>query len=293
MKELTVGQMAKLNCVSSKALRIYHEMGLLVPRRVDEETGYRYYSYDQCPAVDMIQQLGSMGLTLAQIKELVDSKDEEFLANYLRERSSALEEEMRRLRLAHYNAQRMLDSCASESEPVEFDKIMLKHMPQRYALFLPVFDRILNCLDPDGLAHDMHWEANLRKTKKYFIDQGLPLELFHNLGSRIAKEDFLRRDFVIKDMFILIDDAELAEQYGAEVVSEGLYLMVYKNGQISEDGSNNELHAVEELLLYAEEQGLEIAGDYLGETAIDAPGLVFRQQEKMLRFQIPVKRVRD
>lgn len=289
MKELTVGQMAKLNCVSSKALRIYHDMGLLVPRRVDPETGYRYYSYDQCFAVDMIQQLGSMGLTLSQIKELVDSKDEAFLANYLKERSNALDEEMNRLRLARYNAHQMLASCASDEEPVEFDRIMLKRMPQRYALFLPVFDRILDRLDPDGLVHDMHWETNLRKTKRYFIDQGLPLELFHNLGSRIAKDDFLRSDFIIKDMFILIDDAELAEMYGAEIVPEGMYLMVYKNGQIAEDGSNNELHAVKQLLLHAEEQGLEIAGDYLGETAIDAPGLVFRQQEKLLRFQIPVR----
>lgn len=57
MNDLATGKFAELNCITKKTLRLYHGMGLLKPHRVDEETGYRFYSYDQCSTIDMIQQL--------------------------------------------------------------------------------------------------------------------------------------------------------------------------------------------------------------------------------------------
>lgn len=48
MEELySIGETAKLNHVSVKSLRHYDEIGLLKPRHVDPDTGYRYYSYSQ------------------------------------------------------------------------------------------------------------------------------------------------------------------------------------------------------------------------------------------------------
>ncbi|MEG0504947.1 MAG: MerR family transcriptional regulator, partial [Raoultibacter sp.] len=52
MVEFSIGRMAALNCVSEKALRLYQQKGLLTPVRVDETTGYRYYSYEQCSTID-------------------------------------------------------------------------------------------------------------------------------------------------------------------------------------------------------------------------------------------------
>jgi DNA-binding transcriptional MerR regulator len=39
-----IGDFSKLSLVSVKALSYYNELGLLRPARVDEFTGYRYYS---------------------------------------------------------------------------------------------------------------------------------------------------------------------------------------------------------------------------------------------------------
>jgi PPM family protein phosphatase len=44
---LTIGEFARASRLSPKALRLYDELGLLRPARVDEYTGYRYYSRDQ------------------------------------------------------------------------------------------------------------------------------------------------------------------------------------------------------------------------------------------------------
>lgn len=60
----TSGQMAELNGVSRKTLRLYQEKGVLVPAYVDENTGYRYYTLEQIAQLDLIQKLQAIGLTL-------------------------------------------------------------------------------------------------------------------------------------------------------------------------------------------------------------------------------------
>jgi hypothetical protein len=44
---LSIGRFAKTGQLSRKALRLYDELGILVPAYVDPGSGYRYYSPDQ------------------------------------------------------------------------------------------------------------------------------------------------------------------------------------------------------------------------------------------------------
>ena len=44
VKLLTIGEFARESRLSPKALRLYDQLGLLRPCRVDEWTGYRYYA---------------------------------------------------------------------------------------------------------------------------------------------------------------------------------------------------------------------------------------------------------
>ena len=65
-------------------LRNYDKLGLLVPARIDEETGYRYYLENQLTAANRIQALKAMGLSLQTIREiLAEYHDAESLAGYL------------------------------------------------------------------------------------------------------------------------------------------------------------------------------------------------------------------
>jgi DNA-binding transcriptional MerR regulator len=69
-----IGDFSRLSMVSVKALRYYDERGLLRPARVDEETGYRYYSTDQLLRLNRILALKDMGLSLEQIALLLDQE---------------------------------------------------------------------------------------------------------------------------------------------------------------------------------------------------------------------------
>jgi protein phosphatase len=73
MKLLTIGEFARLSRLSPKALRLYDELGLLRPCRVDEWSGYRYYSPSQLDRARLVGWLRRIGMPLAQIAAVVES----------------------------------------------------------------------------------------------------------------------------------------------------------------------------------------------------------------------------
>jgi DNA-binding transcriptional MerR regulator len=65
---IKIGDFARLARVSVVTLRHYDDMSLLKPVRVDEFTGYRYYSLEQLPRLNRILALKDMGFALDQIE---------------------------------------------------------------------------------------------------------------------------------------------------------------------------------------------------------------------------------
>jgi PPM family protein phosphatase len=72
MKLLTIGAFARASRLSPKALRLYDELGLLRPARVDEASGYRFYSPDQLERARLVAWLRRVGMPLAKIAEVCD-----------------------------------------------------------------------------------------------------------------------------------------------------------------------------------------------------------------------------
>jgi DNA-binding transcriptional MerR regulator len=72
---LTIGQFSCLTHVSVKALRHYHDVGLLAPTDVDPATGYRLYAAAQAPTALLIRRFREMGMPLEQIKSVLVAAD--------------------------------------------------------------------------------------------------------------------------------------------------------------------------------------------------------------------------
>jgi DNA-binding transcriptional MerR regulator len=69
-----IGEFSKIAQVSGSQLRYYDEIGLLKPAKIDEWTGYRYYSAQQIPRLNRILALKDLGLSLEQIQRMLDSE---------------------------------------------------------------------------------------------------------------------------------------------------------------------------------------------------------------------------
>ncbi|GGV90195.1 hypothetical protein GCM10015535_45730 [Streptomyces gelaticus] len=67
---LTIGAFAKASRLSPKALRLYDELGLLPPTRVDPLTGYRLYAPELLEQARLVAWLRRLGMPLARIQQV-------------------------------------------------------------------------------------------------------------------------------------------------------------------------------------------------------------------------------
>lgn len=65
---LTIGEFARLAGLTPKALRLYDDLGLLPPARVDPASGYRYYDPAQLEQARLVAWLRRLGMPLARIR---------------------------------------------------------------------------------------------------------------------------------------------------------------------------------------------------------------------------------
>src|SRR5882762_8142982 len=88
---MRIGDFARLGNVSPRTLRFYGQAGLLRPARIWPENGYRHYDPRQLAQLHQIQMFKEMGLSLAEIRELLARRSTSAeLREVFRERRSAL-----------------------------------------------------------------------------------------------------------------------------------------------------------------------------------------------------------
>jgi DNA-binding transcriptional MerR regulator len=68
---ISIGEFATATQLSRKALRLYDEQALLLPARIDDATGYRFYRSEQIGRGRLIRTLREMGLSLSDIRAVV------------------------------------------------------------------------------------------------------------------------------------------------------------------------------------------------------------------------------
>lgn len=91
-----IGLFAQMNRITVKALRFYEEQGLLLPAKIDGESGYRYYTMSQMETLHRILALKEAGFTIEDMKHLDVSGDER---SFLLRKKNAILEKIAQLTL--------------------------------------------------------------------------------------------------------------------------------------------------------------------------------------------------
>ena len=73
----SVGEFSKITGLSVKTLRFYHEKGILMPSRVDESSGYRYYDESKIERARVIVWLREMEFSIEDIADILKEADDE------------------------------------------------------------------------------------------------------------------------------------------------------------------------------------------------------------------------
>lgn len=72
---LSIGEFSRLTHLSVKALRHYHDVGLLEPAEVDSMTGRRFYATAQVPTALVVRRFRDLDMPLDEVREVLQASD--------------------------------------------------------------------------------------------------------------------------------------------------------------------------------------------------------------------------
>jgi DNA-binding transcriptional MerR regulator len=93
---VNIGQFSRMTHLSVKALRHYHDTGVLIPAAVDPFTGYRSYDVAQIPAAQVIRRLRDLGMPLDSVRTVVAAADVETRNREIAAHLTRMEDELAR-----------------------------------------------------------------------------------------------------------------------------------------------------------------------------------------------------
>ena len=73
---MPIGEFSKMTYLSVKALRHYHDVGLLEPATIDDANGYRLYTPDQVPVAQAIRRFRDLDMPIDEIRAVLSAPDE-------------------------------------------------------------------------------------------------------------------------------------------------------------------------------------------------------------------------
>ncbi|MCU0515102.1 MAG: helix-turn-helix domain-containing protein, partial [Anaerolineae bacterium] len=129
-----VGEFATLARVSTRLLRYYDEIGLLSPDYTDRGNGYRYYSAAQLVQLNRILVLKDLGLSLEQIRQLLQadvSIDE--MQGMLLLKKAELEQQLRAEQQRIRQIEARLGALRNTASKMPLD-VVIKAVPAQQAL---------------------------------------------------------------------------------------------------------------------------------------------------------------
>jgi DNA-binding transcriptional MerR regulator len=127
---LKIGDFSQLGQVSVRTLHHYDERGLLKPARIDDWTGYRFYSVEQLPRLNRILALKDLGFSLDQIGRLVDNDvPAEQLRGMLALKQAEIERQLTQGRTRLLRVEARLKQIEQEGEPSPYEIVLKQTAP--------------------------------------------------------------------------------------------------------------------------------------------------------------------
>lgn len=272
---VSIGQMAKMNNTTVVTLRHYDKLGLLVPRYTDEETGYRYYDINQNARLDMIEYMKELGMSLKEVKLVLDSGDSALIETMLAYKNEQIHRQISQLKLRHDAVERTIRSIERYRKSPVTGTIALEYIDRRIIYGI---DCVENFYDYDISSY----ERVLLAFKMHLVEKGVSQMHTYNLGTSIRKDDFLNSRFYADRGFIFLDRSALSMGLDTRIMDSGMYACIYL------DSYDDEMEYADRLLSYWREKDLKVCGDYICEVLTEFNVFDDEKRSMFLRLQVPL-----
>lgn len=277
MKEdlLPIGKMAALNRISIPTLRLYDQKGLLKPRYIDPETGYRYYHISQNARLDMIVYMKELGMSLSQIAQALQKEDISLIEELLSQKNEQIHQQMRQLQAQHDAVERAIMSIERYRKSPVTGTLSLEYIDRRYVWGIPCSSNFYS----SGIRC---YETLLRELRLKLEEHGFQQIHSYNIGTSITREDFEAGRFTASRIFIFASHRDRAGGVSLQTVESGMYACVYL------DNFDDEIACAQKLRDYCRKNGYHISGDYICEVMTGFNVFDSDPRSMFLRLQVPV-----
>ncbi|MBN2858316.1 MAG: type II secretion system F family protein, partial [Candidatus Delongbacteria bacterium] len=178
----SIGEFSNITNLTPKMLKIYHEMELLTPAKVDEFSKYRYYNEHNLETARLIVFFKQFDLSLSDIKEIVDNKDDEsFLAELLEKQKDIIENKINK-----YNFVMELINEKLKRGPVMNDQNNTsKHRSRFWKMFSKLIREKVSITDSLKIA-SKNADGELKAVISEFIDEIIKGNTLHDTMSKYS-----------------------------------------------------------------------------------------------------------
>lgn len=264
--EYRIGDFALITQITIKTLRKYHEEGILIPHRIEPDSGYRFYSENQIPRTWAIKKLREWNFSHKDIREILsDFQEDGDLVERVRSKRDDIQGQIRKLKNIEGELSILLEAEKERHTMSHNNEVLEKDLPAVKIISISFQGEYSECGPYIGKVYKIGgWKAAGYCFNRYTIeDEGkLPLiEVCLPVKAPISHRD-----------------VEYKELPPARVIS------TIHNGPYDRLGE-----AYQRLIDYRNKMGLECTGPYR-EHYIKGPGMVFkRNPEKYItEVQMPV-----
>ena len=257
----SIGEFSKITGLSVKALRLYHDRGLLVPDAIDEQSSYRYYRTENLTRARAVARLKAMMVPLETISEILACYDEEaeVLAFFTRHR-----DEIAARMVAMRGIVATLDTIIAEEQEV-------RNMLEQYEF--DVEEKTVDTL----LVASIRWKGKYSDCSKAFSTLyrqmgryvcGKPMDLLYDEGYREDDADV--------ETALPVRKGKPAEGITIRELPGGMAISIIHKGPYDQIG-----RAYEKLTNYAKQHGLSCALP-TRMVYLKGPGLIFKNPKNYL-----------
>jgi MerR family transcriptional regulator, activator of bmr gene len=133
----TIGEVSGIKGITKKALRFYEKIGLLKPRFTNPENGYRFYSWEQFVAMDIIKAMRVMDISPLVIKTVMEKRDIGGLLRFLDTEKANAARVIDELEKTMETIDEVQESIRSSLSSVSHKGVYRKSIAERAVVTLP------------------------------------------------------------------------------------------------------------------------------------------------------------
>ncbi|QZY56428.1 MerR family transcriptional regulator [Crassaminicella profunda] len=265
-----IGDMAKIHNISTQTLRYYDKIGLLKPKIIDENNGYRYYTIEQFEQLDTIKYLKVLGMTLKDIKEHFEKREIGNIVKLLEKQKHLTYKKIQELELIGDKIDHKIDCIKDCMNIEEYEKVRIREIFER--------NIVLEYIKDSDSA--VEFELALKNLQNLFKDNSL---MFTGKIGIIVPSNHLKthRFDRYNAVYILVEDK--FKHSNIKKLPAGKYACIYHKGSYRET-----YRSYKKLLDYLKDHHYEIIGDAIEIGLVDV-SVTLNEEEYITEIQVPIK----